>query len=64
MPRPEPELTAREAANLLGVHISRIYQLLDQGLLKRAPDGGGITFKSTEDFKANRRPAGRPRRTK
>lgn len=63
MKRPPPDLTTTEAAEILHVHRSRIYQLLDEGRLQRGPTGG-ITALSVTTYRDNRRPAGRPRRTK
>ena len=57
-------LTIREAADLLGVHRTRIYQWVDEGRLPVERHGERATLVRRDDLLAlQRRPTGRPRKT-
>lgn len=58
-----PYLTAKEAAELIGVGVSRVHQFVMQKRLSRTLIGSMVFFKRTEveRFARQQRPTGRPR---
>lgn len=54
-------ITAKQAADVLGITPPRVYQLVHVGSLERPEQGTGVTVESVVRYHATRRPAGRPR---
>ncbi len=61
----EPEVSAAEAARMLGVSPGRVSQLIAEGKLRalRSAVGTTVALASIEAYQKNRRTPGRPRKT-